>query len=326
VEAPGSLRPEYRRLKRIFFKGGNGMREKGAPTREDTRPRQRLARALAGTAVSVLPGAVVACGQPSAPDPGPGEIVSVKALPDVGRVGPGQTFHVAIVFDLKPKWHIYWKNPGEGAMPPRITVEAPQGFEVAPPLWPRPVAVEGPLGPEYCYFDEVALFVPVKAPPRLDEGRVTLQAHVNWAVCRNVCRLGSADLSVVVETAARADPDPSAGDADPLLRRYRRRLPRALDQAPGAEVSFDGALLTVSGPAAGTTSLEFFPNLSPGVTYGRPRIDVRGDRFFMRVGVDLDPNNALGKPMLIGGLMALGRRPEDPCYDFELTADVPSSP
>ena len=46
----------------------------------------------------------------------------------------------------------------------------------------------------------------------------------------------------------------------------------------------------------------------------------------MRVGVDLDPNNALGKPMVIGGLVALGRRPEDPCYDFELSADVPSSP
>jgi thiol:disulfide interchange protein DsbD len=327
VEAPGSFRSEYRRLMRIFFKGGNGMTGNGAPNPQDTRSGRRLARALAVAVLGGLPGAVVACGQPNAPAaPGPGGLVSVKALSDVGRVGPGQTFHVAILFDLEPKWHIYWKNPGEGAMPPRITVEAPPGFEVASPLWPRPIAVEGPIGPEYCYFDEVALFVPVKAPPRLDEGRVTLQAHVDWAVCKNVCRLGSADLSVVVETAARADPAPPTGDADPVLRRYRRRLPRALDEAAGAAVSFDGALLTVSGPAAGTTSAEFFPDQCPGVTYGRPRIEVRGDRFFMRVSVDLDPNNALGQPMVIGGLVALGRRPEDPCYDFELPADVPSSP
>jgi thiol:disulfide interchange protein DsbD len=231
---------------------------------------------------------------------------------------------VAIVFNLEPKWHIYWKNPGEGAMPPRVTVNAPPRFEVAPPLWPRPVVVETPLGPEYSYFDEVALFVPVKAPARLTDGQVTLQVHVKWAVCSNVCRLGSAQCSVVVETTAQANPPPPAGEADPALRRYRRRLPRALDQVGGAAVSFDGTVLTLSGPAGGRNSAMFLPDGSAGVTFDEPRVDVRDDRFVVRVPVSLDLDNAPGEPMTIGGLVALGRRPDDPCYDFRLPAAVPS--
>ena len=94
---------------------------------------------------------------------------------DVSPVAPGQTFHVVVVFKIEPKWHIYWKNPGEGAMPPRIALEVPPGFEVAPLRWPRPTLVETTIGPEYCYYDEVALFVPVKAPPHLDGGQAALE-------------------------------------------------------------------------------------------------------------------------------------------------------
>jgi thiol:disulfide interchange protein DsbD len=251
--------------------------------------------------------------------------VEVRAVTDVAQVGPGQTFHLAIVFDIEPKWHIYWKNPGEGAMPPRVIVEAPPGFEVAPPRWPRPTAVKSPLGPEYCYFDEVALFVPIKTPPRLTDGRVTLRARVDWAVCKNICRLGSGECSVVVRTTVRPTPAPSAEDTDPAVRKHRKRLPRALDRVDGAAASFDGKMLTLSGPAGGRTSAAFFPDHSPGVTYDEPKIKVRADRFVVRVPVHLDPDNALGERQLVGGLVTLGRNLDDPCYDFQLPADKPSS-
>ena len=184
--------------------------------------------------------------------------------------------------------------------------------------------MESPIGPEYCYFDEVALFVPVKTPPRLSDGRVTLRARVDWAVCQNVCQLGSAQCSVVVQTTARAQPAPPAGDTDPAVRKHRKRLPRALDRVDGGVVSFDGRVLTVSGPAGGRTSAAFFPDHSPGVTYAEPEVGVRADRFVVRVPVNLDPDNALGEPMVVGGLVALGRNLDDPCYEFQLPADVPS--
>jgi thiol:disulfide interchange protein DsbD len=325
VQAPGAFGLECRSLRRIFFNGGNVVTVTDALLPQDMRAPRRLATPWAALVLGVLPAAVVAWGQPTGPGAGSGDLVKIRAVTDVAQVGPGQTFHLVIVFDIEPKWHIYWKNPGEGALPPRVIVEAPPGFEVAPPRWPRPTAVESPLGPEYCYFDEVALFVPIKASPRLTDGRVTLRARVDWAVCRNVCRLGSGECSVVLQTTARATPAPPAEATDPAVRKHRKRLPRAIDRVDGAAASFDGKVLTVSGPAGGRTSAAFFPDHSPGVTYKAPKIDVRADRFVVRVPVNLDPDNALGEPMVVGGLVALGRNLDDPCYDFQLPADVPSS-
>jgi hypothetical protein len=130
---------------------------------------------------------------------------------------------------------------------------------------------------------------------------------------------------VVVQTTARVMPAPPAQATDPALRKHRTRLPRALDRVDGGAISWDGTVLTVSGPAGGRTSAAFLPDRSPGVTYDKPKIDVRADRFVVRVSVNLDPDNALGETMVVGGLVALGRNLDDPCYDFQLPADKPSS-
>jgi thiol:disulfide interchange protein DsbD len=284
------------------------------------RRRRRLASDLAGVMAAGLFLAVVVAAQPRGLDHRGKDVVAVHTLADVSRVGPGQTFHVVVVFDLEPKWHIYWKNPGEGALAPRVIVEAPPGFAVGATRWPRPRALKTALGPEYCYFDEVALFVPVTAPGWLDSDRVTLTVKVDWAVCRDVCRLGSARHDLVVETVARASD--SKANPDPVLARYRKRMPRAVSDVKGGSVSFDGRELTVTGPAHGAEAATFFPGSCPGVTYGAAGVHVADDRFVVSARVDVKAANTQG-PMVIDGLVAVGDRPDGPCYDFELTIETP---
>ncbi len=255
---------------------------------------------------------------------GDDKLVQVRALTDVHRIGPGQTFHLAVVFDIEPRWHIYWKNPGEGALPPKVEVKAPEGFTVSAPVWPRPTAVSTPIGLEYCYYEQTVLFIPITAPPELDDGRVTLQAKIDWAVCHKVCKLGGTRREVAVETAS--GPTTSPDKPDPLLAKYRRRLPRKLNDIPGAAVSFDGTTLTVSGPAGDARRVAFFPEASPGVTYETPAIEVADGRFHVAVPVQLRPRNALGGPMVLGGLVALGERADDPCYDFLLPLSTGATP
>ncbi len=92
------------------------------------------------------------------------ELVAVRTVADVVSIAPGQTFHLAVIFDIEPQWHIYWKNPGEGAPPPSLAIEVPKGFEVGEVRWPRPIAVESLIGPTYVYENQAALFVPITAP------------------------------------------------------------------------------------------------------------------------------------------------------------------
>lgn len=274
-----------------------------------------------GIALAAL-GAAVADGQPKNPGPRPADLVRVRAVTDASRVGPGQTFHLAVVFDIKPKWHLYWKNPGEGSAPPRVTVEAPAGFRVGAPLWTRPTAFETPFGAEYGYEDQVVLFVPIVAPQSLADGRVTLHAGVRWAACKERCVLGTARQSVIVRTSS-GTPAP-AGPLDPLLSKHKRRLPRPLDSLAGSTVEFQGGTLTITGPAQDRSVASFFPAPSPGVTCGKAEVAIEDDRFRVSVKVAVNPQNALGQRMVIGGLVALGEGSDEPCYDFELP--LPSGP
>lgn len=256
--------------------------------------------------------------------PGPNSadhLVAVNMVTDVRLVGPGQTFHLALIFDIEPQWRIYWKNPGEGAPPPQIKVRAPSGFEVGQTMWTRPGAFKTPVGPVYAYEDQAVLFVPVKAPTRLADGQVTLHAEIKWAVCKDVCVLGEARRSVIVETTHR--PVESREVADPVLLKHRMRLPGSLDTVSGASVTFDGTLLSITGPAQGEKKAAYFPGQTPGVTYHEAEVTITNDRFRVVVRVDLRPKNALGEPMVLGGLVALGEKLDDPCYDFQFQVPMP---
>jgi len=252
------------------------------------------------------------------------QLVRVRVLADVERVGPGEVFHLACVFDVEPKWHIYWRDPGTGAMPPEVTVTAPEGFRVGAIRWPRPRVMASPIGDEYGYENQVVLFVPVTAPRDLKEGRASLEALITWAVCKDVCLLGRAEHAIELATSGR--PTGRSGTPDPLIERHKRRLPKPLAKADGATVEFEGGTLTLTGPAGGCKTGRFFPVEGPGVTYEPPRVAIHGDRFHVDVKVNVNPNNALGQPMTIGGLVALGSKLDDPCYHFELPVPASNSP
>ncbi len=245
------------------------------------------------------------------------DLVQVRVVCDVQQVGPGETFHLAVVFDLKKTWHIYWKNPGEGAAPPQITVRAPSGFEVGEPLWTRPRVFQTPVGREYGYEDQAVLFVPIQAANDLADGRAAFQVRIDWAVCSKVCVLGSARRGVMVQTTSQPL-ETDNRDVDPIVRKHKKRLPKPLDALGDTSVIFQGTTLTITGPAQGKTSAAFFPVESPGVVCGEPHVTVTDDRFQVEVKVTVSPQNAQGEPMMLGGLVALGERPDDPSYDFQL--------
>lgn len=255
-------------------------------------------------------------------DSGSDALVEVSLLCDADPIGPGQTFYLAVRFDIMPKWHMYWKNPGAGALPPHIAVTAPAGYTVGEVLWPRPVTISTPIGPEYGYFDAFVLFVPITAPASLTDGTVTLHADIQWTVCREVCRMGSARRVVTATTSNREGATASADGPDGPLAALRKRLPAALSELTAAGLSFDGTTLSLTGPAGGMTSAAFFPVDAPGITYGTADVTVRQNRFRVTVPVELKPPNAGGEPMALAGLVTLGEKPDDPCYDFVIPLTV----
>lgn len=248
------------------------------------------------------------------------ELVAVRTVVDVASIAPGQTFHLAVIFDIEPQWHIYWKNPGEGAPPPTLAIEVPKGFEVGEVRWPRPIVVQSPIGPTYVYENQAALFVPITAPDDLMDGSATIRADIRWAVCKAVCLLGRGRWSVDVRTVSadsQTDPVPVSA-ADPVLARLKKRLPAPLAKAAGGSADFDGTMLTITGPAMGRETLTFFPGAAPGVSYGDPTVTIEADRFRVEVAVQINRRNTLGQRVVLSGLVALGPEDDNPSYDFRV--------
>ncbi len=244
------------------------------------------------------------------------ELVGVRMIADVQSIGPGQTFHLAVIFDIEPQWHIYWKNPGQGAPPPDIRIDAPQRFEVGDIRWPRPIEEDSPIGPTYVYKKQAALFVPITAPDNLTEGSATIRADIRCAVCKELCLLGRVGASIDVKTTERTTQ--TAPNPDPLLRKLKARLPKPLATTDGGWVAFGGSTLTITGPAMGLETLTFFPGESPGVSYGEPKITMKEDRFHVKVGVQIIHRNTFGKPVVLRGLIALGWERDEPSFEFAL--------
>src|SRR5688500_19515152 len=111
------------------------------------------------------------------------ELVQAQLLADVSAVKPGEEFTLGVLLKIKPKWHIYWKYPGDAGLPTTVKWKLPDASAAASPQpelrFPLPVRFDQPgdvVG--YGYKDEVLLMA------RSEEHTSELQSP-----CNLVCRL-----------------------------------------------------------------------------------------------------------------------------------------
>jgi len=117
-----------------------------------------------------------------------------------------------LYFKLEPGWHIYWKNAGDSGEPPRVRWTLPEGMTAGPLQFPSPKRL--PLGPlmDFGYEGEAYFPIALTVAKGTKPGPVTLQAKVEWLVCREVCIPGKAELEVQRRVASGGDV--SAENAD----------------------------------------------------------------------------------------------------------------
>jgi DsbC/DsbD-like thiol-disulfide interchange protein len=141
------------------------------------------------------------------------ENVKARLVAERMEVAPGDTLDLALVFEIRPGWHTYWRNPGDSGDPPRIHWTLPEGVEAGPLRWPRPEVI--PVGPlaNYGYSERavhlIALWVPAEWP--IGEP-LHIRADVDWLVCEEECIPESGRFDLTLPTGAAVGPAP----IDPL--------------------------------------------------------------------------------------------------------------
>jgi thiol:disulfide interchange protein DsbD len=244
-----------------------------------------------------------------------GQHVRARLVVDSAELTPGGSLHLGVLFELDPGWHIYWRYPGDSGVSTDIRFALPAGFEAGELRWPLPISFTQPGDLiAYGYEGGALLAAELLVPERLPDDGLELRAEVSWLACKNVCVLGSAELSerlpvpagAVAEAAfagwSASLPLPDADDARPFSL-------TATGGIADGESSGELALwLHWSTPPA---SVEFFPDAGDNLKISKLELKSRGsvtriDLRLRRIGGGDSPADSL--PSLVVATAPDGRR------------------
>ncbi len=102
----------------------------------------------------------------------------------------------AVEIRMLPKWHTYWRYPGDAGVPPRLDWKGSENLAEAKVSFPAPRRFVESVGQVIGYEDRV-LF-PVKLKPADASKPMKLKLRFDFAVCEKICIPGEADFVLVV--------------------------------------------------------------------------------------------------------------------------------
>ncbi|HZW07843.1 MAG TPA: protein-disulfide reductase DsbD domain-containing protein [Phycisphaerales bacterium] len=208
--------------------------------------------------------------QPATPGNKRKEIVEVSLVARDTSVKPGDTTHVAVVFDIAKDWHIYWPGQNGSGMPTSIQLEFPpgSGFTAGAPAFPLPHrhTEEGDIL-NYIHEGKVVVTLPIKVPATAKAGqKVPVTAKVEYLVCKTQCQPGDAAVTATITVADKAAANPAdAKLVDDALAAQPKPQSDGFDAAATAKWEGDAAradapqTLVIAAKDAAAGQIAFFP-------------------------------------------------------------------
>jgi len=160
------------------------------------------------------------------------------------------------MLDIQPKWHTYWRNPGESGLAPTFAFTAPEGIIIGAPVWPTPTRHKLPSGGvDYVYEGKALVLFPVRVDTTDREIRTSAEiaVKIDWLVCDEVCLPGTKTVSLTIPISTQAGPSGYGEEFDAA----RARVPVPVDEALPLQTSIEGDTVVITYQFA--RELEFFP-------------------------------------------------------------------
>lgn len=227
---------------------------------------------IRGLLLLVLAGAFLSSGFVYAQEHQPK--VQAELIAAVGSIEPGVPFSVGLHQRIAPRWHTYWKNPGDSGEPTRMSWTLPEGFTASEIRWPIPEGI--PVGPlmNFGYSGSVLLPVTITPPEQLNRSTpIEIKARANWLVCEAICIPESAQLSLTLPVAS-GDVTPMPGEHAALFDATERGIPGPASWQTTFKRSPDSMTLNVAAPELDRNrviNVTFFPDEWGAVEHAAPQ-------------------------------------------------------
>lgn len=158
----------------------------------------------------------------------------------------------------QPKWHTYWKNPGDSGLPTRLEWQLPDGITAGEIAWPAPIKIRVGTLANYGYEGTTLLPVPLTVAPGFNAAQLDVKLKAFWLICKDVCI--PQDASFTLSVPAKGSTASSGQAFQAAFAAAPKALPTAAGQAE-VQVNSQSLKLSLAGLPAGLQgkTLEFFP-------------------------------------------------------------------
>lgn len=250
------------------------------------------------------------------------EHLRARLIAERSWTAPGGEIDLLLVFDLKPGWHTYWRNPGDSGEPPRLDWTLPQGVRAGPVQWPYPRLI--PVGPlaNYGYSGQALHLTRLRVSPDWPPGQsIPVGLKADWLVCAEHCIPESGEFAIRLATRQPASEQPQGRSEDSdarLFARARAELPTAFAASASLDLSTRPLQLRLhrEGLPSKLVEIEFFADQWGLIEHAAPQPwRLEGDW----VVLDLEPGAALGQAEPSGVVVATGA---DQLQAFELSRET----
>jgi DsbC/DsbD-like thiol-disulfide interchange protein len=119
---------------------------------------------------------------------------------------PGESLWVAVSIELQPKWHTYWRTPGDAGEPIVLRWTLPEGVIAGPIQWPTPERFAFSDIAGFGYSGHVTLLTELKIASSIAAPtEILLKADGAWLICAEICvpQDGSFSLPIKIDAVHR---------------------------------------------------------------------------------------------------------------------------
>lgn len=127
----------------------------------------------------------------------------------------GSTVDALLVFDIEPKWHIYYDGENDTGQPPIVTdAKLPEGIKLGAIRWATPNRqVLGGDILDSMYERHVELPITIEISDKAKAGETTGTFDVRWMECSSQCRMNNANATLNLRVLAKGEKAVESQDA-----------------------------------------------------------------------------------------------------------------
>ncbi len=141
---------------------------------------------------------------------------------------------IGVLFDLKPGWHLYWINPGDAGLAPKIQWRIPNTIIKSETQWAFPHAMELDGIHNLGYADQLLLPITLQTK-EINQQAVEIIAETNWLVCKDICIPGKAELKKIMPVTEACQTNPHTT----TFSKWQEKIPKKSELLGGSVLKID---------------------------------------------------------------------------------------